>query len=491
MPRAKIVIVALMACLSPLFQAGASAATLTISFTNNGEPLEEPTCGKFYVYEVDKREKYLDWGHAGRPARVPDGSYDIVVLYRNDEIRQEKVIEEIELEGEVELEMGFTIQVAQLTLHATSGGEPLPPGTGRYRLHKAGTRGKPLAARRPGRSMTVRAGRYDIEISYRGRRGLQTKWLENYHLTGVREETVEMGARRRLDGGEPSGGSVADASSAAPRAASAARPASLRVLPGEGSKRRRGISETNILIVLDSSAEMEGRLGVRSRMEAVRSLLSESLSSLATGGVKVGLRVHGVAPRARRDCTDSTLLVSMGRADRRAMRRTIEHLRPTGYSPIAHSLEQAGSDLPDGGNNAIILITGGADSCGGDACSAAAALLRAGEATRLYVLALGVEPSVENSLQCIGEYGAVETAADLKSGLREVYRSALRLDLGTVSIFEAGGGKWVASGTLRERLVVPAGRYDVKIVDGSQSWLWEGVEITGEMEATAGPRPTP
>ncbi len=491
MPRAKLVTVALMACLSPLFPAAASAATLTIGFTNNGEPLEEPTHGKFYVYEAGKREKYLDWGHAARPARVPDGVYDIVVLYHNDEIRQEKVIEEIELKGEVELEMGFNIQVARLTVHVTSGSEPVPPGTGRYRLHRAGSRGQPLAARRPGRSVTVRAGSYDVEVSYRGRRGLETKWLENYHLTGVREETVEMGARRRLEGDEPSGVGAADRSSAARRAVSGAEMASLRVLPGEDSERRRGISETNILIVLDSSAEMEGRLGERSRMETVRSLLSESLSGLATGGVKVGLRVYGIAPRARRDCSDSTLLVSLGRADRRVMGRTIENLRPTGFSPIALSLEQAGSDLPDGGNNAIILIAGGADSCGGDACAAAAELLRAGEATRLYVLALGVEPAAEEKLSCIGEYGAVETAADLKSGLRGVYRSALRLDLGTVSMFEAGGGKWVAGGTLRERLVVPAGRYDVKIVDGPQSWLWEGVEITGDKEARAGPRPTP
>jgi Ca-activated chloride channel family protein len=267
--------------------------------------------------------------------------------------------------------------------------------------------------------------------------------------------------------------------------------ASLRVLPAEGSRRRRGITRTNILIVLDSSAEMEGRLGVRSRMEAVRALLPESLGSLATGGVEAGLRVFGIAPRARRDCSDSTLLVPLGRADRRAMRRTIKHLRATGYSPIAYSLEQAGADLPDEGNNAVILITGGADSCGGDACAAAAGLVRAGEVTRLYVLALGVEPAVEEQLHCIGEYGAVETSADLKRGLREVFRSALRLDLGTVSIFETGDGNWVASGTLRERLVVPTGRYDVKIVDGERSWLWKGIEIAGEMERTAGPRPTP
>jgi hypothetical protein len=480
-----------MACLAPLFPLEAAAATLTIGFTNGGEPLEDPKNGKFYVYEAGKREKYLDWGHAGRPARIPDGTYDVVVLYRNGEIREERVMEEVELEGDVELDVAFNIPVARLTLHATSGDEPLPPGTGRYRLHPAGRRGKPLVARRPGRGVTVRAGSYDIEVSYRGLRGLQTKWLENYNLEGIREETVEMDDRRRLDGGESRRKAALEPPGTGSQVEHATRKASLRIMPRDGERRRRGIAETNILIVLDSSADMEERLGPRSRMELAAVLLSDSLGNLATRGVNVGLRVFGIAPRSRRDCADSTLLVPLGRADRRAMRRAIEHLRPTGYSPIAHSLEQAGSDLPADGYNAIVLITGGADSCGGDSCAVAADLLRAGEVTRLYVLALGVEPAVEGQLDCIGEYGAVETAVDFKKALREVFRSALRLDLGTVSIFEADGGKWVASGTLRERLNVDAGRYDVKIVDGPHIWFWEDVEISGEMKARAGPHLTP
>jgi hypothetical protein len=624
-----LIIVALLAAILPLFPTDLSAATISINFTNNGEPLDDPQHGKFYVYDAEdeERESYLAWGHADKTVTLPEGVYSVVVRYVNDEIRRERVIEEIELrpDDEVELDMAFNIPVATLTLNVTSDGRPVVPGSARYSLYPAGRRDKPRASKRPGSSMTIEAGTYDIEVSHHSLQGLQTKWLENYRLEGVREETVEMGrsaaslrltvmnegrvlessaarwiayaagkheralaesssgegvtlkpgsydiaifydldgksgrrwlngvdiygnVHREVDLAELGGALTVDirhrgrslpgawytihpAGDRGVELASAGNgfavelepgiydigcfyrdggvrsekwlsgrkvagpseldvelefePASLRVSPRRGREPEGNSEETNILLLLDSSGAMAEALGVRSRMELVQAVLPDQLAGIASSRLNVALRVYGIAPRSRRDCGDSTLLAPLGRADRPLIAQSIENLRPTGFAPIAYSLRHAAADLPAGGNNAIVLITGSLDTCGGDLCSSAAELLRSATASRIYVVALGERKSAVSALDCVGQFHAVATGAELKSVLRDIFRSALRMDLGVVSLFEGGGGDWVAAGALRERIEVTSGNYDVLIRAGSKEYSWQGLEITGDMEAEA------
>ena len=47
----------------------AAAATLEVTFTNQGRPLDDPKHGRFYVYPENNRDSYLDWGHAARTAQ--------------------------------------------------------------------------------------------------------------------------------------------------------------------------------------------------------------------------------------------------------------------------------------------------------------------------------------------------------------------------------------------------------------------------------------
>jgi hypothetical protein len=630
-PRLTLIIVSLLAVLLPLIPTDLSAASLTVRFSNNDEPLEDPTQGKFYVYEAEdeEREKYLVWGRDGSSVTLPEGTYAVVALFSYDQIRKEKVLEEVDLSGDRSLDMAFRIPVAKLTLHVTTGGQPVAPGSGRYRIYPAGRREKPLASKRPGKRLTIRAGQYDIEVSHQSLQGMQTKWLENYRLDGIHEETVEMGrtmaglrltilnegealdpsaarwlvfragerekplaenrsgesvtlkpgsydiaifyqeggrqgrrwlngidlygiVQREVDLAEMTGSlrvdirhrgaslpgawfSVHPAGDRDTELASADNgaelqlepgsydigcffrkggvraekwltgrklsglselecelefePASLRVTPRRGRSRKGGSDQTNILLLLDSSAAMAKPLGVRSRMELAQLVLPEAISGITSSKLNVALRAYGIAPRSRRDCGDSTLLVPFGRADRPLIGQTIENLRPTGFAPIAHSLRHASSDLPAEGDNAIVLITAGGEGCGGDVCTAAADLMRSGNASRLYVVAIGNDRSGGRALDCIGELHEVETGAALKKALREVFRSALRIDIGVVNLFEPDGGRWVASGTLRERLDLAAGSYDVKIRTAGKEYFWQGLRVSGDMEAEARERP--
>ena len=192
MSSCRTIIFALSAALLLSAPVLADTATLTFLFSNNGEPLEDPALGKYYIYEAGKRENYLAWGRSDQPARVPEGVYDIVMLYRNDAIRVERVREEVELAGEMELGVAFRIRPARLTLQITSDGRPVSPGAARYRLFPAGRRERPVASRRPGQGVTVQAGTYDIEVAYRSLEGLQTRWLEGYGLEITERVSVEM-----------------------------------------------------------------------------------------------------------------------------------------------------------------------------------------------------------------------------------------------------------------------------------------------------------
>lgn len=626
MPQIRTFILALIAVLLLPIPVAAANATLTIHFTNNGNALEDPRQGKFYIYEAGKRETYLAWGHDQRPATVPEGTYDVVILYRNDEIRQERVIEELELIGDMERNIAFSIPVAKLTLHVTSGGEPAARGTARYNLYPAGKRGKPLASRRPGKSVTIRPGRYDIEVAYRDARGLQAQWIESYDLEGERSETVEIGSsaarltvtvtrgeralppeiahwrayrsgvreaplgerrsgetlvlevgeydigafyrdgsdrgqrwllsvpvrgevHKQIDIGAETASLKVDIRQRGSRLPgawfSAYAPggdgpalasgengvrvqldagtydllatvrhrgvraekwlrgqnvagrievnaemdlqlASLRVRPS-GRRSGRGGGSANLLLVVDSSAGMADRIGARSRLDLFAGVFEEVIGDLEDSSVEVGLRAYGILPASSKNCTDSTLLVPVAARDEAELTRSVGFLRPAGLAPVAHSLEQAAADLPEG-DNTLLLVAGAEDGCGGDVCAVAARLLRSGKVTRAFVVGLGVPYEQRGGLDCAGRFYAVESVMELKTSLREILRAATRLDTGTVNVFEPGG-PWVAGGALREKIELLAGTYDVQIHHRGKTHLWESVEIKGAMGAEAGPRP--
>jgi hypothetical protein len=190
MHRYTIVALFVMLWLGP---AMADDASLTFIFTNNGEPLEDPTHAKFYLYEPEKRDEYITWGHAAKPAEFPEGRYDLVIRFRYGEIVEEHVRLEMLLTGKTIELFDFNIPIAELTVDITSGNNPISPFAGSFSVYPAGERGRMLARKRPGETLIIRPGTYDVAISYRDSEGLQSTWLEDYYLVDTRYETIEIG----------------------------------------------------------------------------------------------------------------------------------------------------------------------------------------------------------------------------------------------------------------------------------------------------------
>ncbi len=615
-----------LACL-PFGSAFAANASLTVVFTNNGEPLPDPAHGRVYVYEEQKRERYLAWADAARSVRIEEGTYDIVIRYINDTIVEERVLESFELSGDMTHEEDFAISPAHLTLEITAGGAPIHVHSGSYEVHVSGRRGKPLAARRPGERLTLRSGRYDIEVLYRDPQGLQSTWLIDYLVDDDHVETVDIGvasARLRvaltyrgipvapaegeweahrpgdpqpLTGGQsgqpvelpagtydirvfyggfggiplerwvrdvrvegdaretievleesgaevrvnvlsdarplreawfsifPAGrrevplttqrsGSVVDVPAGrydihctyrkgsiraekwlSDRVVDEAtefnvdlplRTATLTVRPPRRIRDR--VERAGVLILLDSSLEMRSEMGSRTRMELVRQAVLDSIDILDEDDIDVGLRVWGIAPRSQANCQDSTLLMPLAPLNKTGIEQTFELIRPSGFSPIAYSLQKAALDLPSNGRTTIVLITGGTDSCSGDPCDAAARLIRRGRADRIHIIGLDQLKHSESDLECVGTYHSANNRIGLRNSLRTIFREARRSDQGRVTLFLPGRNRWVASGELGQPLQLLEGRYDVMVRAGGRVYHWSDFLLDGDRTVNAEPR---
>lgn len=182
----------MLAAWLPALPAAAQEASLTFRFTNFGESLPDPQLVKFYVYEAGKRENYVAWGHGAKTATFPEGTYDIVIRYENDQIVEELERNDMFLTGWIEEDINFNISIARLTLDITSRGIPVRNFSGSYSIHRAGKRGEPLARKRPGDTLTIRPGVYDIEVAYRSAEALERRWLEGYTLSGEQYDRIDF-----------------------------------------------------------------------------------------------------------------------------------------------------------------------------------------------------------------------------------------------------------------------------------------------------------
>jgi hypothetical protein len=238
----------------------------------------------------------------------------------------------------------------------------------------------------------------------------------------------------------------------------------------------------SVEVVLDASAGMRGRLGDAEAMAVAKEFVRVLRAELAGSGAPppLGLRVYGAAsPRAQRDCRDTRLAVRHGepQADFGA---ALSSLQPMGVSPLAFALESALADSA----RTYVLITGGSDTCGGDACAVWRGAVTPGtnRTARIHVVAVGVQPQDVDRLRCVSRAGsgAFLTIRDPSEVAAVARRLALilknqgaldvRLSIGERETFPAAVRLLVprtrrvaAAFTARGPRAVPAGIYDLII----------------------------
>lgn len=205
-----------------------------------------------------------------------------------------------------------------------------------------------------------------------------------------------------------------------------ARPAMAQPVQMGGADEPEG-GPVNILFVLDASYSMKEKLSGEMKMTAAKEVLQNALSRIPNS-VNLGLRVFGqsYSNLADIDCRQSSLLVPIGQHNRGAIIKSIRQIEPFGMTPIMYALRQAAEEDFRGivGPKTVILITDGADTCGGDPC-AYLTMLRA-HGIRMKVDVVGVdlarEKAAREQLKCItavslGKYYEANSSTQLIEGI--------------------------------------------------------------------------
>jgi len=247
---------------------------------------------------------------------------------------------------------------------------------------------------------------------------------------------------------------------------------------------------TNVLLVLDASGSMFVQLpDGQYRITAAKAALAELVSRLPDDPeLRVGLRVYGSRIGAIEDgaCRDSALVAPVAPLGRDALLGSIRATQAKGATPIAYSLELAAEDLRDlAGRKVVVLVTDGAESCGGDLRAAVERLTAAGLEVDLRIIGFDLSAVAAKSFDGLGTFENAGSAAELAGALGRAvdvapttatFRATVALtrrgeparDGATVRFVDAvGGGAFDfavgADGIFAAQL--PAGAYRAEVAD--------------------------
>ena len=223
------------------------------------------------------------------------------------------------------------------------------------------------------------------------------------------------------------------------------------------------LNDRAVEIVVDASRSMWGQIYGEAKMSIAKNIL-EDVSYWFPQDLDLALRAYGsTSPSESNNCSDSTLLVPFSDSNRAPIRAAIAGLRPTGQTPIAFALQQAAHDFGSLQNDrAVVLVTDGIESCGGDPASAARDL--AAQGIMVHVIGFGLGNAADEdtwSLQAIanasgGRYVTAGSAEELKEALAQTVATSYSVYRGDI---EVGSGSLGSEQTM----YLPEGDYRVEL----------------------------
>jgi len=188
----------------------------------------------------------------------------------------------------------------------------------------------------------------------------------------------------------------------------------------------------NVELILDSSGSMDQDVGGgETRMEAAKRVLKDVIAAIPDNpGVNVGFRLYGYKGNNTESgrtvsCASSDLLVPIKGVDKAKLNAQVDAAKPTGWTPLATSLERGAKDFkkPAAGEvNAIVMVTDGLETCGGDPCAVATAIHNSDVKATVHVVGFGLSDEEKGTIACIAKNGgglnlSASNASELSSAL--------------------------------------------------------------------------
>jgi hypothetical protein len=164
-------------------RADAAAGTVVSRVLNAGLPLS-PGDASVIVYPAGRRDAPVARGDAGRSIRVPEGSYDIQVLYTRSHDRQENWLENVNVTRGIRTARDVEFSAGQLAVTAFAGSREALATDGLVQVLALGNSSQVITSFLPGEIATVRAGTYDLRVALlEDAREKAVQWLRGVTVT--------------------------------------------------------------------------------------------------------------------------------------------------------------------------------------------------------------------------------------------------------------------------------------------------------------------
>lgn len=193
-------------------------------------------------------------------------------------------------------------------------------------------------------------------------------------------------------------------------------------------------ANNRIEIILDVSGSMGAMAGGEKKMDAAKKAVASTIGSIPASA-NVGLRLYGHrVPNAKKaeSCKDSQLVIPFGPVNQTQFQNALNQAIPLGQTPIAYSLELAAQDFGELKDEeaAIILVSDGAETCGGDPVQVAKDLIAKGFKIKINTIGFDVDAQTRAQLEGIsqatgGIYMDAKDTSQLSQSLQELTQKSL------------------------------------------------------------------
>ena len=179
-----------------------------------------------------------------------------------------------------------------------------------------------------------------------------------------------------------------------------------------------------LYVIYDSSNSMWGALADESRKyEAGRKALGDLLEGDLSGR-SIAFRAYG--HREKANCRDTELMVPFTDAfqAKDKISAAAAEIRPTGKTPISHSLQEALKDFGEDTGD-ILLVSDGIETCDQDPCELMRQWRQSNVNIRVHVVGVGLEDYQRDAMSCIADVsGGQYFDADSEDRFAEALRGA-------------------------------------------------------------------
>lgn len=158
-----------------------------------------------------------------------------------------------------------------------------------------------------------------------------------------------------------------------------------------------------ILLIMDGSGSMWGQIDGKTKIAIAREVIGQLVDKIPSDQ-PIGLEVYG--HRRKGDCEDIETLLEPGTKNRADIKSALQSINPTGKTPLANTALKVIEKLKTDGTSAtLILVSDGAESCGGDLCAVVRAAKEAGVDFVLHIVGFDIGESDKLALECAAQAG--------------------------------------------------------------------------------------